>query len=99
MVNFGERLRQLRKARGLTQAQLAELLGGSKMMISSYESGTRFPPYPTLVKIASIYGVTTDYLLGAEKHKTLNADGLSDDQLQLAKSLIDELRKANSLPK
>lgn len=99
MVNFGERLRQLRTARGLTQAQLSDLLGGSKMMISSYESGSRFPPYPTLVKIANLYGVTIDYLLGAEKHKTLNTDGLTDEQLQLMKAMIDELRRANSLSK
>ena len=99
MVNFGERLRQLRKARGLTQGQLADLLGGSKMMISSYESGTRFPPYPTLVKIANLYSVTTDYLLGAQKRKALSADGLTDDQLQLVKAMIDEFRKANSLAK
>lgn len=96
MVNFGERLRTLRKSRGLTQAQLSELLGGSKMMISSYESGTRFPPYPTLVKLANIYSVTTDYLLGAEKQKMLNADGLSDEQLQLVKAMIDALRRKNT---
>ena len=96
MVNFGEKLRQLRKARGLTQSQLAELLGGSKMMISSYESGTRFPPYPTLVKIASIYNVTTDYLLGAEKQQMLNATGLTNEQLQLIQMLIDALRSKNN---
>lgn len=94
MVYFSERLRQLRKAKGLTQAQVAEILGGTKMMISSYEQGTRFPSYPTLVKISKLYGVSTDYLLGATTQKMLNVEGLSDEQLMLVKALVDELRKA-----
>lgn len=93
MVDFGERIRQLRKAKGLTQAQLAELVGGTKVMVSSYELGTRFPPYTTLVKLAQIFGVSTDYMLGVRQHKCLNVDGLSDENLLLVKSLVEALRK------
>lgn len=92
MVYFSERLRELRKAKGLTQAQVAELVGGTKMMISSYESGTRYPPYATLIKISNLYGVSTDYLLGINKNRTINVDGLSDEQLLLVQQLINALR-------
>lgn len=92
MVGFSERLRQLRKAKGLTQAQVAELLGGTKMMISSYESGTRYPPYATLIKLSSLYGVSIDYLLGASRNRTLNVDGLSEEHLLLVQQLINALR-------
>lgn len=92
MVDFGRRMRQLRKAKGLTQSQVAELVGGTKVMISSYELGTRFPPYSTLVKLARLYGVSTDYLLGVVSHRTLNVDGLSNEHILLLKALIEALR-------
>ena len=69
------------------------MLGGTKVMVSSYELGTRFPPYPTLVKIASLYGVSTDYLLGVHQHKSLNVDGLSDENVLLVKALVEALRQ------
>lgn len=95
MVNFGERLRQLRKEKGLSQAQVADILGGTKMMVSSYETGLRYPPYPTLVKMARLYGVTTDYLLGATEKRMINVDGLSDDNVTLVHALVDALRQSN----
>lgn len=95
MVNFGERLRQLRKVKGLSQAQVADILGGTKMMVSSYETGLRYPPYPTLVKMARLYGVTTDYLLGATEKRMINVDGLSDDNVTLVHALVDALRQSN----
>ena len=93
MVDFGDRVRQLRKAKGLTQSQVAELVGGTKMMISSYEQGMRFPPYPTLIKLAKLYGVSTDYMLGLHQQKVLNVDGLSDANLLLVRALVEALRE------
>lgn len=95
MVDFCNRLRNLRKGKGLTQAQVAELIGGTKAMISSYEMGTRYPPYNILIKFARLYGVSTDYLLGMTNYVKLDAEGLTQEQMTLVKSLIDELRNRN----
>ena len=93
MVDFSNRLRDLRKAKGLTQIQVAEIVGGSKAMISSYELGTRYPPYDVLVKLARLYGVSTDYLLGVKNNYSLDAQGLTPEQFSLLRSLIDELKR------
>ena len=49
--SFGEKLRKLRKDKGLTQAQLAEKIGRSEKHVSKIETGTYFPNYATLNKI------------------------------------------------
>lgn len=52
MVDFGEKVRALREARGLSQVQFAELLGVTKGMISAYETSVRMPSYKVLIRIA-----------------------------------------------
>ena len=66
MVDFGEKVRALREAKGLSQVQFAELLGVTKGMISAYETSVRMPSYKVLIRIARLFGVSTDYLLGLE---------------------------------
>lgn len=61
---FGELLRELRKDRGMTQADLAEQLSFSPMTISSYECGRSIPDDATKIRLAQLFGVSLDYLLG-----------------------------------
>jgi transcriptional regulator with XRE-family HTH domain len=69
---FSIRLRALRKAAGLTQAELGKLLGGSQSLIKHLENGTRFTNLDTFIAIARFFNVTTDYLIGLsdDPHKT-----------------------------
>ena len=67
---FGERLFRIRKARGLTQGQLAELIDSSQRAISAYETVAQFPPAPVLVALAKALKVTTDELLGLKSIKS-----------------------------
>ena len=62
-LEFGERLKQYRKARGLTQQELADLLGVSNKSVSRWESGS-YPDVATLGPLAHALGVTVDDLLG-----------------------------------
>lgn len=57
-------LRPLREARGLTQTELAELLGTNASFISLMESGERQPSMQTLARLAEVLGVGFDELLG-----------------------------------
>lgn len=61
---FGELLRELRKDHGMTQAELAEKLSFSPLTISTYERGRSVPDDATKVKIAQIFNISLDYLLG-----------------------------------
>lgn len=63
---FSERLKEIRKRRGFTQGYVAEQLGVTRPAYTAYESGKREPDFSALSKLAKIYGVSTDYLLGIE---------------------------------
>ena len=64
MQGFGKRLKELRKLNSLTQTQLAVALGVTKATVSYYEKEERTPSPEMLVRIASVFHVSTDYLLG-----------------------------------
>ncbi len=66
---FAERLFELRKARGLTQVQLADALGTSQRVISHYETSAELPPSASIVALARVLQVTADELLGLKSAK------------------------------
>jgi transcriptional regulator with XRE-family HTH domain len=74
---FGERLTALRKARGLTQVQLADKIGSTQRAVSRYETIADRAPAPVLAKLAQALGVTTDELLGVKRIRA--AASLADD--------------------
>lgn len=61
---IGERLKELRLKKGLTQRVVAENMGISKPIMSQYESGQRLPSVPKLIHLANYYKVSLDYLCG-----------------------------------
>lgn len=62
-MNIGERIYELRKAKGLSQEELAEKLGVSRQSVSKWESGNVMPDIDKAVAMSELFGVTTDYLL------------------------------------
>lgn len=64
MNNIGERLRAMRKEKGLTQAELADRLGISFVGVSQWESGKRNPKKETLMRLAAVLDVPVSYLAG-----------------------------------
>lgn len=61
---FSESLKSYRKEANLSQKALAELLSVSQSTVAMWESGKNSPEYNTLVKLASIFNVSIDYLSG-----------------------------------
>ena len=61
---FGKRLREVRKARGETQASVGAGLGGTATLISDLEKGRRTTTLEKLTELAQYYNISTDYLLG-----------------------------------
>ena len=78
---FDDRIKKLRLARGITQAQAADDLNLPQKTYCNYERDEREPNSTVLVKLALYYGVSTDYLLGFipqnEKNAFLTSDELS----------------------
>ncbi len=93
MVNFGEKVKLLRKGQNLTQKQLADMLGVAVSAISSYESGARYPSYDGLISLARIFHVSTDYLLGLNKIRTVDISGLDEDEIEAVIHMINVLKK------
>jgi transcriptional regulator with XRE-family HTH domain len=93
MVNMGEKLRSLRIEKNLTQKQVADRIGLAISAVSSYESGSRYPTYDTLIKLARMFHVSTDYLLGIADKRNIDVTGLDDEDVGLISQLVDKLRK------
>ncbi len=68
MQIFATRLKELRKEKGLTQAQLAEILKIKQQSYTRYELETSEPCFEMLVEIAKFFDVSTDYLLGLKDY-------------------------------
>jgi len=92
-TEFGDRLAAIRKARGLTQVQLAEAAGTTQRAISYYETDAGFPPMPVVVALADVLQVSTDELIGIEEPK---GDLLQDDPE--ARRLWKKFQQVRELP-
>jgi len=84
-MEFHEKLQELRKGRGLTQEELAEVLYVSRTAISKWESGRGYPSIDSLKEISSYFSVTIDELLSsdrllsiAEKENKANLQNMCD---------------------
>lgn len=67
MVEFHKKLQELRKKKGLTQEELAEVLYVSRTAISKWESGRGYPSIESLKQISTYYGISIDDLLSGEQ--------------------------------
>lgn len=67
---LGQRIKEERINKGLSQKELAEKIGKSVGNISGYETSDRMPPADILCMMANIFECTTDYLLGRTDYKT-----------------------------
>lgn len=73
---FGKRLNETRKSKGFTAQKMADLLSVGIRTYRHYESEHSYPSLDTLVKIADILDISTDYLLCRDKFLAKHADAL-----------------------
>ena len=92
MFDFGYRIKELREQHKMSQEQLGRKIDRSKSVISSYENNIKIPPLDILTKIAVIFNVSLDYLVGIDKTEMLSAGGLSVQQKELLRTIVFEFR-------
>jgi transcriptional regulator with XRE-family HTH domain len=92
MKEIGNRLRALRQARDMTQAELARALGTQQTAISQVELGNRGLTVQQVVKLAKALRVSTDAVLGP-------SNGSQDEALPRDRKLISRLRQIERLPR
>lgn len=88
-MSFADKLIQLRKAKGLSQEDLADSLGVSRQAISRWEQGNTFPDLLNLQKIMKVFGVSADYLICDEYADEGNNDDLPAPETDKLQSQFD----------
>jgi len=102
-MNYGERIASLREKLSMTQEDLSNKLGISRASLSHYENNRRAPDYETIVKIANLFHVSIDYLIGRteDPHMVLDEEvrefvdslELSDEKIMEKFSLMIDGKK------
>lgn len=64
MLNIGDKIIQLRKQNGLSQSELAEKIEASRTIVGNYERNSNTPSIEMIIKIANVFNVSLDYLIG-----------------------------------
>jgi transcriptional regulator with XRE-family HTH domain len=95
-TGFGRRLAELRKARGITQVQLAQTLGTTQRAITYYENEADYPPVDAIIRLADALGVSADELLGMNNGKA--AKGRSEQDDPEVRRLWKKFRQVTRLP-
>ncbi len=88
--SFGQKLKQIRKAKNLTQAQLAELAGANEKHISKIETGVYFPTYSTLTKILKALDLSIEDVGLNLEHVTSKDSPFYTKALQILNSATSE---------
>ena len=94
IAGLGERLKTSRMRTGLSQEQVAELIGKQSASLSVYETDSGLPSLAAFMKMAGIYKVSADWLLGIDTTKTILVDDLSESDIELLQRMADIMRKA-----
>lgn len=95
IIDLSTRLKQLRLDKRLRQEQVARLVGVSKGAISAYETDIRQPSYDVLIRLANLYRVSTDYLLGRTDDRSLDISDLTAHEAAIVSELVASMTAKN----
>jgi len=93
MLLMGQRIKDARKAKGLSQEQLSEFLDVSKTTISWYESDSRTPTLEHFEKLTEVLDISADYLLGREVSAVAEDNSYSVKISKKDLEILSELKK------
>lgn len=96
MLGIGEKLRNLRTSKKLSLKQVSERLGISVSSLSAYELNEKNPSYKNLLKLARLYGVSCDYLIGNAENRTLDVSGLTDREIDSINEIISLFKESKT---
>ena len=96
LYSLNENIKSLRIASGMNQVEFANLMGVTKQCVSNWENDNVLPSIEMLTKIADVFKVKTDYLLGREERLSIDVSGLTEEQINHVALIIKDLEKLNS---
>ena len=89
---IAERIKELREEKAWTQTELAKILGVTRSCVNAWEMGISVPSTQYVVELASLFHISTDFLLGVEATASVSVERLSDEDIQQVHTIIDHLR-------
>lgn len=95
LYSLNENIKKLRLAYGINQVTFGNMLGVTKQCVSNWENDNVLPSIEMLVKMADIFCVSTDYLLGRTEEATIDVSVLTLEQREHIALLINDLKVLN----
>lgn len=89
---LGQRICELRTALGWSQVELSKRLGVAKQTVSNWENENIQPSIEMLVRLVTLFGVSTDYMLGLENTPRLNVEGIPIHVVAHLSQLVEDYR-------
>lgn len=90
---IADKIKDLRETHHMTQNSLAKKLNITRASVNAWEQGISVPSTQYLIELASIFKVSTDYLLSIKTNQTIDVSGLSSLQVALITQIVNELKK------
>lgn len=91
MTDLGLILKNLRIEHGYLQKQVAQKMGVSVSTIGRWESNLKHPSVERLIRLAQLYNVSLNYLVGLDSERAITLSGLPKSQKWILKQLVKEL--------
>ncbi len=89
---LGQRINELRTAFGWNQVVLSKKLGVSKQTVSNWENENIQPSVDALVRLADLFGVSTDYLLGRDHKRVMDVDGVPVEFIAHLTQIVEDYK-------
>ena len=93
-----DKIKFLREQIGLTQSDLAKRLGITRSSVNAWEMGISVPSTQYVVELATIFRVSTDYLLGMKTSAAVSVEGLTKEDVEMVYALSNHLWRKNHIP-
>ncbi len=88
-------IKNLREKANMTQQEFGRRINRDKGIISRYENNYQPVPFETMRTFAAIFNVSMDYLAGMEKQRSIPTTGLTEEQIDIMRTLSDLFRDVN----
>ena len=91
-----ETIKKLRVSHGLNQVEFGKLLGVTKQCVSNWENDNVIPSVEMLIRMADLFHVSIDFILGRSEKKLLDVSELTEEQIAHLSLIITDLSQRNS---
>lgn len=91
-----DRIRTLREENQMTQAELARRLSITRASVNAWEMGISVPSTQYIVELASIFHISTDYLLDVDRSASISIAGLTEADVRIIYALVEHLRRSHT---